>query len=157
MDGIVMVEREMTDSEFARMNAGFDEHTLASGSPLQTQERHGFVATADGVFVGCASGLAHLNGGAPGEWFTLTDLFVERERRGRGVGAALLRALEARAAGLGARRVWTWTAGFEALGFYLQQGYEVACEQERMYAGGESRIGLRKTLARERGPAEPTG
>lgn len=157
MNGIVMVERAMTDAEFARMNAGFDEHTLASGSPLQTQERHGFVATSGGVFVGCASGLAHWNGGSPGAWFTLTDLFVEREHRGCGVGTALLLALEERAAAEGARHVWTWTAGFEAPGFYLRLGYEVACEQERMYAGGESRFGLRKALTPVSAMGDQTG
>ena len=43
MDTISIVEREMTKSEFATLNAGFDVHTLENGNPIEQSERHGFV------------------------------------------------------------------------------------------------------------------
>ena len=140
MDTISIVEREMTESEFARMNAGFDEHTLKNGNPIEQSERHGFVVLLDTRWIGCASGLAYLN------WFFLTDLFIEKDYRGQGLGAAVLGKLERRAVALGKKNIYTWTAGYEAPGFYMRQGYEVFVELENWYPSGHSRVGLRKTL-----------
>ena len=140
MDTISFVEREMTESEFAGMNAGFDEHTLEHGNPSEQSERHGFVVLLEGKFIGCASGLAYLN------WFYLTDLFIEKAYRGKGLGAAALGKLEAKAAALGKKHIYTWTAGYESPGFYKKQGYEVFVELENWYPSGHSRVGLRKTL-----------
>lgn len=139
-------EREMTEAEFARMNAGFDEHTLEFGNPIQTSERHGFVVTDGETFIGCASGLAYKNGADFSGWFYLTDLFIEKEYRGRGLGAEILAKLEEKAAALGVTTIWTETAGYEAPGFYIKQGYSVIYEQENWYATGHSRVALRKTL-----------
>lgn len=148
MSAIHLQEREMTDAEFARMNAGFDEHTIEHGNPIESSERHGFVALDGETFIGCSSGLAHKNGSVYNGWFYLTDLFVEKSYRGQGLGAAILRRLEDRVAALGVRHIWTFTAGYEAPGFYLKQGYTVVFEQENWYATGHSRVALRKTLER---------
>ena len=145
VDRISLVEREMTDAEFARMNAGFDEHTVEHGNPVQTSDRYGFVALDGATFIGYASGLTYKNGETYNGWFYLTDLFVEKPYRGRGLGAALLRQLEDRVASLGITHFWTFTAGYEAPGFYQKQGYEIIFEQEQWYATGHSRIALRKT------------
>ena len=146
MNEVCLVERPMTDAEFARMNAGFDEHTVACGNPVQTSERHGFVALDGGLFVGCASGLAYKNGAEYNGWFYLTDLFVEQPYRERGLGSALLRTLESKVATLGVRNVWTQTAGYEAPGFYQKHGYEVLFEMHNWYATGHSQVYLRKHL-----------
>jgi GNAT superfamily N-acetyltransferase len=146
MSTIRFLEREMTEAEFARMNAGFDEHTLEHGNPIQTSERYGFVVMDGERFIGCASGIAYKDGPVYNGWFYLTDLFIEKEYRGQGLGAAVLRKLEERAAALGIRNIWTFTAGYEAPGFYKKQGYEVFCEHENWYTSGHSRIGLRKNL-----------
>src|SRR5947209_5230586 len=146
MDTIGFFEREMTDAEFARMKAGFDEHTIERGLPIQTSERHGFVGMDGERFIGCASGLAYKNGASYSGWFYLTDLFIEKEYRGRGLGAAILRRLEERAASLGAMDIWTFTAGFEAPGFYEKQGYRILFEQENWYAAGHNRLALHKSL-----------
>jgi GNAT superfamily N-acetyltransferase len=140
MDTVSFLEREMTEAEFARMNAGFDEHSIEHGNPIEHSERHGFVALLGVRFIGCASGLAYLN------WFYLTDLFIEKAYRGQGLGATLLGKLEQRVTGLGKRYIYTWTAGYEAPGFYRRQGYEVFAELEEWYPTGHSRVGLRKTL-----------
>lgn len=151
MDTINLVEREMTDAEFARMNAGFDEHTREQGNPLETSERHGFVALGGENFVGCASGLAYKVGDTYNGWFYLTDLFVEKAHRGQGLGAELLQRLEDKVAALGVTNFWTFTAGYEAPGFYQKQGYQIIFEQANWYATGHSRVALSKT----RGPERP--
>ena len=146
MNRICFAEREMTEWEFARINAGFDKHAVEQGNPVVTSERLGFVAMDGESFVGCATGLADKNDHGYGNWFCLTDLFVGKAYRRRGLGAEVLGKLEDRAAALGIRNIWTWTAGYEAPGFYKKQGYEVFCELEDWYPSGHSRIGLRKTL-----------
>ena len=145
-DAIHIQERVMTDAEFARMNAGFDEHGIEHGNPTESSGRYGFVAPDGERFIGCASGLAYKNRADYNGWFYLTDLFIEKPYRGQGWGAAILRKLEARVAVLGVRHIRTETAGYEAPGFYQKQGYTVIFEQENWYATGHSRVGLQKRL-----------
>ena len=146
MNRICFVEREMTEPEYACVNAGFGEHTVEHGNPVVTSERFGFVVMDGESFVGCATGLAEKHGHGYCNWFYLTDLFIEKAYRQKGLGAEVLGKLEDRVAGLGIRNIWTWTAGFEAPGFYKKQGYEIFCELDDWYSSGHSRIGLRKTL-----------
>ena len=61
----------------------------------------------------------------------------------------MLARLEQRVTALGLRHIWTWTAGYEAPGFYKRQGYEVFAELEDWYLSGHSRVGLRKELRME--------
>jgi GNAT superfamily N-acetyltransferase len=145
---IDIVEREMTDDELARMKAGFDEHAIESGNPPDSSERYGFVALGDNTFVGCVSGLAYRNETGYANWFYITDLFVEKAHRNRGIGAALLQELEKKVSLLGIGNIWTWTAGYEAPGFHAKQGYEVFCEMDNWYSSGHSRFGFRKALSR---------
>jgi GNAT superfamily N-acetyltransferase len=49
-------------------------------------------------------------------------LLVDPARRGRGIGRALMSALEARAAGAGHRRIWVATT--DAAGFYRRCGWQ---------------------------------
>jgi len=153
MDTVNLIERGMTDIEFARMNAGFDEHTREQGNPLETSDRHGFVAMNGEAFIGCSSGLAYKVGDTYNGWFYLTDLFVEKPYRGQGLGAKLLRGLEDRVAALGVTNFWTITAGYEAPGFCQKQGYQILFEQANWYATGHSRVALSKTC----GPDRPEG
>jgi len=143
---IRIVERAMTDSEFARMNAGFDEHSLEHGNLVAVMERHGLVALDADAFIGCASGVTYKSERGYNKWFFLSDLFVEKAYRDQGLGTTLLPDMEAKVAGLGARHVCTWIAGYEALGFFGTHDYEVFCELENWYHTGHSRFGLRKTM-----------
>ena len=70
-----IVNREMTSKEFARMNTGFDEHTIENNVELQNSERFGFVGLDGKKFVGCSSGLAYKNGENYSGWFFF-DRFI---------------------------------------------------------------------------------
>ena len=143
---ISMIDRAMTSAEFQRMKNGFDEYALDIGVEIQSSDRYGFVAVDGETFIGCSSGLAYKNGAAYSGWFYLTDLYVEKAYRSQGLGAKLLSALEGKIAAIGVRNIWTWTAGYEAPGFYQKQGYAIFTQMENWYSDGSSRIGLRKKL-----------
>jgi len=140
MSAIQYIEREMTDQEFAQMNAGFDQHGLEFGNPPTVSQRYGFVVMDGKKFIGCASGLTNDNY----HWFYLTDLFIEKKYRGQGLGATVLKLMEERVKEIGAKAIWTWTAGYEAPGFYKKQGYSVFTEMENWYVSGHARVGLLK-------------
>ena len=137
---IDILEREMTDAEYARELEGFREHALEYGVPDLPETRLGFVALDGAAFIGSVSGLQD------GKWFYITDLWLEKPYRKQGYGAALLRKLEEKAKQQGVKHIWTWTAGYEAAPFYQKQGYAIFCEFEEYYPTGHSRIGLRKQL-----------
>ena len=136
----------MSNAEYAQESAAFDEHGSSFGNPPETTERRGFVAVEDGQFVGASSGLVQVSTGGYSPYFFLTDLLVVRAQRGRGYGARLLALLEDRIREMGIKRIWTWTAEFEADGFYQRQGYSVFAVQPGFYRSGHARIGLVKNL-----------
>lgn len=140
MAAIHYIERDMTDEEFAQINTGFDQHGLEFGNPPTITKRYGFVVMDGEKFIGCVSGLVNDSY----HWFYLTDLFIEKENRGKGLGAKALQIMEARAQEIGAKAIWTWTAGYEAPGFYKKQGYTVFTEMENWYVSGHARVGLWK-------------
>ena len=143
---IRIIERDMTDLEFSQMNAGFKDYELLHTGVNQTSDRLGFVILDDSKFIGCSSGLAYKNAEKYNNWCQLTDLFIQQEYRGQGLGKKVLNKLEEKLISLGIHNIWTWTAGYEAPDFYKKQGYEVFCEFEKYYLTGHSRIGLRKSL-----------
>ena len=136
----------MTDQEFARMNQGFDEHSLENDVTVQEADRFGFVAVNDESFVGCSSGLAYKNGKTYSGWFFLTDLFVEKAYRSKRIGSQLLQSLEKEVAAKGIKHIFLWTSGEGALRFYQREGYSTFTEMENWYSDGSSRVGLRKDL-----------
>lgn len=152
---ITIIERDMTEVELARMNAGFDEYARDHDVAIQDSDRYGYVALDGDAFIGCSSGLAYKNGETYNGWFYLTDLFVEKDYRSQGIGSKLLKALEDMIYRRGVRKIWTWTAGYEAPAFYKKQSYEVFAELENWYSNGASRVAMRKTLkSQEEGERE---
>lgn len=146
MNEIRILNREMTSEEFSRMNTGFDEHSLENNVEIQNSKRFGFVALDGDSFVGCSSGLAYKNGETYSGWFFLTDLFVEKGYRSKGLGTKLLKAVEDEIASKGLKHIWLWTSGDEALKFYKRQEYIKFAEMENWYSDGSSRVGLKKNL-----------
>ena len=146
MDTISIVERDMTPSELTRLRVGFEQGALERGAGIESSGRVGVVALDGAEFVGAASALVYRNGTEYTGWCYLTDLYVEKQYRGCGLGTKLLDALERalrRSSGL---RIWTWTGSHEAPSFYAKRGYAVFAELEAWYSDGGSRIGLRKDL-----------
>ncbi len=76
----------MTEAEYAHLKAGFDQHAVEHGNPPAESKRFGFVASEGDTFVGCSSGLACRKAVGYADWFFLSDLFVEKAYRGRGIG-----------------------------------------------------------------------
>ena len=94
MKTIKILERDMTDPEFSQMNEGFKEYELLHTEVNQTSDRLGFVILDGNKFVGCSSGLAYKNGEKYNNWCYLSDLFIEKEYRGQGLGKEVLKKLE---------------------------------------------------------------
>ena len=146
MNKISIVNRGMTSEEIKRMNLRFDELSLEEGLEIESSERFSFVALKGNTFIGCSSGLAFKNGENYSGWFFLTDLFVEKEYRSKGLGTKLLKIIEEQAVAAGVKHVWLWTSGYKALKFYQRQEYKKFTEMENWYSDGSSRVGLRKNL-----------
>lgn len=146
MNKISIVNRGMTSEEIKRMNLGFDELSLEEGLEIESSDRFSFVALKGNTFIGCSSGLAFKNGEYYSGWFFLTDLFVEKEYRSKGLGSRLLKSIEEKVVTLGVKHIWLWTSGYEALKFYQKQDYKKFTEMENWYSDGSSRVGLRKNL-----------
>jgi len=146
MSTISIVERDMTSTEFARLRSGFEQSALEHGIAIESSKRLGVVALNGGDFIGAASALAYKNGVEYTGWCYLTDLYVEKQYRGCGLGTKLLDALERALRRSGGLRIWTWTGSHEAPSFYAKRGYAVFAELEAWYSDGRSRIGLRKDL-----------
>lgn len=147
MDHINIVNRELTPEEIELVNLGFDNLSLEEGVEIESTERISFVALNGNRFIGCSSGLAHKNGGNYSGWFYLTDLFVEKEFRNQGLGAALLKKLEDETRRIGVQNIWLWTSGLPTLKFYGRYDYKKFTEMENWYSDGSARVGLRKKIA----------
>ena len=142
LDSYQLIEREITEEELSQMNAGFEQHAREHGNPSVPTRRFTIAVMEDDTFIGCASGLTNNSR----HWLYLTDLFIEKEHRGKGLGAKVLHQLEQRVKETGVKAVWTWTAGYEAPGFYKRQGYTIFVEMENWYVSGHARVGLWKHL-----------
>ena len=79
-------------------------------------------------------------------WLYISDLWIRETHRGRGWGTRLLRAAEQAALARGCRHVHLDTMSFQALPFYLKQGYTVFGALENM-PQGQTRYYLKKDLA----------
>jgi len=134
--------REMTNSEYKKMMRGFNTHSREFGNEPFKQKRISVIISKDGEFIGSASGLTNENK----KWFFITDLFVDKKFRKYGLGVEVLKRLENRAKNVGVKQIWTWTAGYEAPGFYKKQGYKIFYEMEKYFDSGHGRVGLIKKI-----------
>jgi GNAT superfamily N-acetyltransferase len=139
---ITIVERDLTPTETLLKDAGFAAHSAEHGNPPEVVVKPCLVAVDGTTFAGFAAGRASNSR----RWFYLSDLFVEAAYRGRGVGSRLLAAIETHAGSLGAEKLWVWTAGYQAPGFYAKHGYVRFFEMDGWYSSGHARIGLWKAL-----------
>ena len=147
MNNVKVVYRKLSSIESNRMDTGFDELSIEEGVELESTERFSFIAKKRNEFIGCSSGLAFKNGENYSGWFQLTDLFVEKENRSKGLGKELLQTMEVKMASVGIKQIFLWTSGVKAIKFYERHGYKKFTEMESWYSDGSSRVGLRKNLS----------
>ena len=100
-----------------------------------------FARTPDGAVIGGAVGRTW------GPAAEIQQLWVADAHRHRGVGTALVRAFEARAAERGCRSCYLETLSFQAPRFYAALGYRVVFELRELPYGI-----VRFTMLRELGP-----
>jgi N-acetylglutamate synthase-like GNAT family acetyltransferase len=88
-------------------------------------------------------------GGALARWWgqccELQQVWVEEQHRFSGVGRRLVRMVEEEAVTRGCTLVYLDTFSFQAPGFYLKLGYEVACELKG-FPNDTSKFVMRKNL-----------
>lgn len=78
------------------------------------------------------------------DWLYIDLLWVDESLRGKGVGSQLISAIEDEANSLGVYRYYLGTTTFQALDFYLKQGYEICGEIEDL-PPGHTNYFLKKT------------
>lgn len=100
-----------------------------------------FVAVSDGVLVGCGSIKMDEQGTKPGLSPWLAGIYVKDSHRGSGVGAMIVRALEAKAAQLGVEQMYLSAEAAE--GLYARLGWTVI---ERLESYGVKRVALMKRV-----------
>lgn len=142
---LTITERDVTFAELQRFGHERDVEARRNGTALLDPTRVGVVALDDTGYVGCGIVDVFVHEGHA-RWAFLAELFVEKPLRKRGLGRALLAAVEHRAASAGAHSVWTRTAGYEAPGFYLHHGYVVTHDLPHWYRSGHGNVVLRKSL-----------
>lgn len=98
-----------------------------------------FVAVSDGVLVGAGSIKMAEPGTKPGLSPWLAGIYVKDSHRGSGIGASIVRALEAKAAQLGVKEMYLSAEAAERL--YARLGWTVI---ERLESYGVQQVALMK-------------
>ncbi len=140
------IERNITQEELKLVHQNFDLNTIDNNVIVQSAERLGYVIEAKKKLAGCSSGLAYMHEKDYTGWFYLSDLIVFNPYRKQGYGRMLLTSLEEKLNRLGIHKIYTWTAGYEAPGFYKKMGYVEFASMEKWYSDGSPRVGFTKHL-----------
>jgi GNAT superfamily N-acetyltransferase len=104
---------------------------------------------AGGVLAGGLVGGTYLG------WLQVHALWVRDDLRGHGYGRSLLREAESEAVRRGCANATLETLSFQALPFYLREGYEVFAELPAC-AGAHKKYCLRKALPPSDRPTAPS-
>jgi ribosomal protein S18 acetylase RimI-like enzyme len=129
-----------TDPEVARvLRERIDEHNMATTGIREWHPLTFVVKDDDGELAGGIDGWEW--GGA----CYLSSLWVRDDRRGDGIGSALMDDFEAEARRLGCRQVVLETHSFQAPAFYARRGF-VRCGEVAGYPRGQAFILMAKTL-----------
>lgn len=107
------------DDGLAAVDRGLDDANRRAAPQLADVRTLGCVARdSDGTVIGGAVGRTW------GDCAELQQLWVDARQRGRGLGTALLRRFEARAAARGCTLVYCSSFSFQAPAFYRRRGYD---------------------------------
>jgi GNAT superfamily N-acetyltransferase len=123
------------------LRQGLDQYTEEKNVPAYRPIPISVVAKDDsGAIIG---GLA---GETAWSWLYIDLLWVKKESRAKGIGCALVKRAERKAAERGCCAACLLTESFQAPGFYEKQGYQKFVVQED-FPPGHQRIGFMKRLA----------
>jgi len=113
------VTREPDPADVQQIINGLVEfNTLQAGSE-ESQPLAAFVRDADGQIVGGIFGKRQWN------WLFISNLWLHADLRGQGLGAELVKCIEALAVESGCDAVHLDTYSFQALAFYRHLGYQL--------------------------------
>lgn len=129
-----------TAAEVEAIENGLDQHWYE-----HAPDRYALIGAAAND--GAGGRAAGATGVTDGEWFTLVDLWVEPEARGKGLGTAMLAALEDAARAAGCNRATAMPMAWQTPDFFARRGYAVALHLDD-YVLGRARTWFRKRLDR---------
>lgn len=132
--------RVPTQDESQHIRASLSRFNQARGAPYDTQVLELALHDEKGQLLGAVLGWTLWS------WFHIDSLWIEEAQRGRGLGAKLLREAEGLAQARGCEIADVDTFNFQALDFYLKQGYERFGELSGIGAGTMTRYHLKKRL-----------
>lgn len=147
LGAVQILERDVTDAEFLQLCDAERGYLIGRGSTPLARHSQSIVLIDGDTFVGCAEIELYTHASKHNGWAFLADLYLEKPYRRQGLGALMLRRIERHAARLGRANIWTCTAGYEAPGFYLRHGYQLAYTLEQHFASGHAHVGFQKRLA----------
>lgn len=117
---------------------GFAQHSAQNGAPRYYVERLNWL-TFDEAGALCAA----LTADYLWNWLYIDELWVDEARRGKGLGAQLLKTAEREAKARDAKGLWLWTQSWQAAGFYKKLGFIEFCRFDD-FPRGHTRYGMRK-------------
>ena len=111
-------EKNPSESEITHVAKGLDDYNFGIVEN-DNHEALNIVAKADdGKIIG------GILGGTYWKWLHIERFWIAGEHRGRGIGSKLLREIEKDAVARGCRNAHLETHDFQALRFYLKNGYK---------------------------------
>jgi GNAT superfamily N-acetyltransferase len=134
------IEPNASDQDFAAVRAGLREHNSQFTSKEGSGPLNIFLRDEQGTLAGGL--LAYFWSG----WTHVDILGIAEAARGQDYGTRMLALAEQEAARRGCHHAMLDTTSFQALPFYLKQGYQVWGQLDD-FPIGHSRIYLKKALA----------
>jgi GNAT superfamily N-acetyltransferase len=122
-----------------RLNKGLEDFNLSKGISGDWKPLSIYIHDQQNRFLG------GLSGGTFWGWLYVSTLWLHEEIRGQGFGGKILAKAEVEALKRGCRNAFLDTTSFQALPFYLKQGYRQYAQLDD-FPPGHSRYFLKKTL-----------
>ncbi|RIK38183.1 MAG: GNAT family N-acetyltransferase [Chloroflexi bacterium] len=138
-DPTLTIESSPAPADRQIVGKGIDEYNRQYAGDANHQELAVFVRDAGGRVIGGLLGDTYYG------WLAINLLWIDAAWRGRGYGRALLHAAEAEAVRRGCHHAHLDTLSFQALDFYLKEGYTIFGQLDDL-PPGHTRYFLQKNL-----------
>ena len=139
---MIITDRDISKNELNKNYDDFKKIETEYKVPDAKTKRYNVTAEENGEIIGFASGLTNHN------WFNLTDLWINKNYRGQGLGSKILNKLEEQVKSHGIKHIYTWTTGYNKNDiFYEKQDYRKFTVLENFFeVENGHHIGYRKDL-----------